>query len=224
MMAHEKSNKFSVEIRLLAEKADAFGIELSSSELRLFEMYLEELWAWGRRFNLTGLKTRERMVIELFLDSIIPSPFLPEKAMVLDVGSGAGFPGLPLKILHPGLHMHLLEANAKKASFLKQVIRTLSLRDIEVIQERVEAHPRRSGYAVISSRAVASLKQTLAWCSPLLSDGGLLVVFLGAAGERDMAESEKEVAAGGLEVSEKISYVLPGRKTARHTFILKQAN
>lgn len=224
MMGHEKSNKFSYEMRLLAEKADAFGIGLSSSELRLFQRYLEELWAWSRRFNLTGLKTRERMVIELFLDSLIPSPFLPEKAMVLDVGSGAGFPGLPLKIRHPGLNMHLLEKSAKKASFLKQVIRALSLRDIDVIQERVEAHPRRSGYGVITSRAAASLKQTLAWCSPLLASGGLLVVFLGAEGERDMVESEKEVTAGGLEVAEMISYVLPGRKTARTTYILKKPN
>jgi 16S rRNA (guanine527-N7)-methyltransferase len=222
MMSGEKSNEFLEEIRVLADGAASFGIGLSSSELRLFNLYLEELWEWNRRFNLTGLKTRERMVIELFLDSLIPAPFLPERATMLDVGSGAGFPGLPLKIRHPGLQAYLLEANSKKVSFLKQVIRTLALQGVGVIQGRVEAHQQTPGYEVITARAVASLNRTLPWCSSLLSDGGILVLFLGFEGEKDIGRSEGALDSCGLRVDRTISYTLPGRKTQRHTFILKK--
>ena len=225
MMGIQKSIEFLDEIRLLAKEAAFFGIGLSSSELGLFQDYLEELWEWSKRFNLTGLKTRERMVIELFLDSLIPAPFIPEEGTMLDVGSGAGFPGLPLKILHPRVQAHLLETNTKKVSFLKQVIRSLKLRGIEVVQERIEAHKRRLHgelYDVITARAVADLTRILSWCSPLLSEKGFLVAFLGAEGEKDLAKNQGVVDTLGLRVEKRISYALPGKKTKRHTFILKR--
>jgi 16S rRNA (guanine527-N7)-methyltransferase len=225
MMSGEKSNKFLDEISLLADKAASFGIGLSSSELGLFQAYLEELWEWNRRFNLTGLKTRERIVIELFLDSLILAPFLPEKASMLDVGSGAGFPGLPLKIRHPGLQTHLLESSAKKVSFLKQVIRTLRLQGVDVIQGRIEAHKAwlyGEGYGVITARALANLNKILHWCSPILSEGGVLVAFLGAEGEKDVEKSKEALDSQGLWVKQKVSYTLPGKKTKRHAFIFKK--
>ena len=225
MMRVEKSNEFLDEISLLADEAATFGIKLSSSEMGLFQVYLEELWEWNKRFNLTGLKTRERMVIELFLDALIPSPVLPKSATMLDVGSGAGFPGLPLKIRHPGLQIHLLEASNKKVSFLKQVIRSLELQGVEVIQGRIEAHKewfRGEGYGVITARAVADLKQILVWCSPVLSEGGFLVAFLGAEGEKDLEKNKEAMDTRGLRVEKRVSYALPGKKTRRHTIILKR--
>jgi 16S rRNA (guanine527-N7)-methyltransferase len=223
----QKSIEFLHEIKLLADEAATFGVELSSLELDLFQRYLEELWEWNKRFNLTGLKTRERMVIELFLDSLIPAPFLPEKARMLDVGSGAGFPGLPLKIRLPGLETHLLETNTKKASFLKQVIRSLKLQGADVIQGRIEAHKEwlhGEGYGVITARAVADLNQILLWCSPVLLKSGFLVVFLGAEGEKDVEKNKDLMKTGGLRVEKKVSYLLPGRKAKRHTFILKRGD
>ena len=225
MMSVEKSNEFLDEISLLADRAASLGIRLSSSELGLFQAYLGELWEWNKRFNLTGLKTPEKMVIELFLDSLIPGAFLPQKASMLDVGSGAGFPGLPLKIRHPGLQTHLLETSAKKVSFLKQVIRTLGLQGVEVIQGRIEAREtwlRGEGYGIITARALADLKKIIPWCSPILLQGGVLVAFLGAAGEKDVEKSKEVLDSFGLRVEKQISYRLPGKKTARHTFILKK--
>lgn len=225
MISVEKSNEFLDEIGLLADKAASFGMGLSSSELGLFQAYLGELWEWNKRFNLTGLKTPEKMVIELFLDSLIPAPFLPQKASMLDVGSGAGFPGLPLKIRSPGLQTYLLESSAKKVSFLKQVIRTLGLKGVDVIQGRIEAHKvwlPAEKYGVITARAVANLNKILSWCSPLLSEGGVLVAFLGAEGEKDVEKSKEAIASNGLRVGKKVTYKLPGKKTKRYTFILKK--
>jgi len=213
------------EIKLLGDKALDYGIELSWQQLELFHVYLEELWDWNQRINLTGLSTREKIVIELFLDSLIPAPFLPKKGRMLDVGSGAGIPGLPLKIYTPQLKTHLLEANSKKVNFLKQVIRLLRLNEIEVIKGRIEKdgsglHP--AGYHVITARALAGLSQTIAWCAPFLAPGGLLVSFLGGRVEEELRKSGHIREKQGVILYEKIPYLLPGKKTERNTIIFKK--
>jgi 16S rRNA (guanine527-N7)-methyltransferase len=163
------------------------------------------------------------MVVELFLDSLIPAPFLPVEGKMLDVGSGAGFPGVPLKIHCPRLHIHLLESNSRKAAFLRQIIRLLKLQGIQVIQQRIDGFGKpleKEKYEVITARAVADLRQTLLWCAPLLGEGRSLVTFLGAEGEREMEKNKEILAKYGLRVQRKITYVLPGKKSKRHTFIL----
>jgi 16S rRNA (guanine527-N7)-methyltransferase len=224
-MGFEKSTEFSDEISLMAEKAGALGISLSSSQIHLFQVYLSELWEWNKRFNLTGLKTRERIVTELFLDSLIPAPFLPDEGTMLDAGSGAGIPGVPLKIIHPRAEARLLEINARKSTFLKHIIRSLQLKGVQVIQGRIESpgewvHGDR--FQVITARALADLRQIILWCSPLLSKGGFLVTFLGFEGERIVEQNEEVVGRQGLRVDKHLSYVLPGKKSVRHTFILKK--
>jgi 16S rRNA (guanine527-N7)-methyltransferase len=211
------------EISLLAHHAEAYGIELSARELDLFHRYLDELWEWNRKFNLTGLKSRDKIVVELFLDSLLSAPFVPAEGKMLDVGSGAGFPGVPLKIHCPGLRINLVEASSKKAAFLRQIIRLLKLEEVQVIQQRIEELGERlqqERYDLITARAVADLRQTLLWCAPLLGEGRTLITFSGAEGEREMEKHKDILAKYGLHVQRKISYVLPGKKSERHTFIL----
>jgi 16S rRNA (guanine527-N7)-methyltransferase len=207
-MGMEKSTEFSNEMSLLAEKAAALGTHLSSLEIDLFKLYLKELWEWNQRFNLTGLKTLDRIVIELFLDSLIPSPCLPDEGLMLDAGSGAGFPGVPLKILHPRIEIRLLESNAKKVIFLRHIVRSLQLKGAQVIQGRIEASGKwfhAEAFQVITARALADLRQIISWCSPLLKDGGYLVAFLGAEGERtggrESAGASQSGAQGGKALS-----------------------
>ncbi len=214
------------EIQLLYNSALDYGVELSQDQLNLFRIYLDELWDWNQRMNLTGLSTRERMTVELFLDSLIPVPFLPERGRMLDVGSGAGFPGVPLKIYSPQLKTHLLEATSKKVSFLKRVVRLLRLNEIEVIKGRVEKDGSRlhgGGYQLITARALARLGQTILWCVPFLSSGGLLVGFLGRRAHDEIEESRKIMEQHHMILHNVIPYVLPGKKSRRHTVILKKA-
>ena len=216
---------FEDEIRVLGEKSLDYGIELTEDQLTLFQIYLDELWAWNRRMNLTGLSHRERMVFELFLDSLIPAPHLSETGRLLDVGSGAGFPGLPLKICKPQLKVHLLEASSKKVSFLKQIIRLLKLDETEVIRGRIESvrgglHP--DGYHLITARAVAPLSQNIAWCAPLLSEGGVLVSFLGGDAEDRLKENRQVIEDHDLFIGKKIPYRLPGGKGERTTIIFQK--
>ena len=213
------------EILVLREKSLDYGVELSEDQLGLFQIYLDELWAWNRRMNLIGLSHRERMVFELFLDSIVPVPHLMETGRLLDAGSGAGFPGIPLKICKPRLNAHLLEANAKKVSFLKQVIRLLNLDETEVIRGRIEKdvdrlHPDR--YHLITARALAPVGRTIAWCAPLLRPGGLLVSFMGGRSEDELKENRQLTKEHGLSIYKRIPYALPGRESERTTIIFEK--
>ena len=210
------------EIHVLFQSAERLGIELSDHQLDLFRIYLEELWSWNRKFNLTGLEDRRRMVIELFLDSLIPSPFLPGEGDLLDVGSGAGFPGLPLKIHCPLRNTFLLEPNSKKVSFLRHVIRLIRLEEIHTIKSRVEHLPKGARYDMVTARALAEFGKTLESCAPLVKDGGLLVLYLGARAEENLRESERSVADQDLRVCKKISYTLPGKRSERHTVIFQK--
>lgn len=213
------------EILVLREKSLDYGIELSEEQLGLFQIYLDELCAWNRRMNLTGLSDRERMVFELLLDSLVPVPHLVETGRLLDAGSGAGLPGIPLKICKPRLNAHLLEANAKKVSFLKHVIRLLNLDETEVIRGRIEKdgdslHPE--GYHLITSRALAPAGQTIAWCAPLLTPGGLLVTFMGGRVEDELKENRRVIKEHRLKIYKKIPYTLPGRESERTTIIFEK--
>ncbi|MCP4669261.1 MAG: 16S rRNA (guanine(527)-N(7))-methyltransferase RsmG, partial [Deltaproteobacteria bacterium] len=154
-----------------------FGMALSPGQMDLFGLYLDALWEWNRKFNLTGLSSRKEIVQELLIDSLIPVPFLPQEGRFLDVGSGAGFPAIPLKICKPGLEALLIEASAKKVSFLKQVIRAAGLPGIEVVRGRIEKEgnhliPERQ--AIITARALAPLPRTLAWCAPYAASQGMI--------------------------------------------------
>ncbi len=213
------------EIRLLGSEAAKYGIELSERQLVLFQVYLNELWAWNQRTNLTGLSNRQRIVFELFLDSLIPAPFLAEAGRLLDVGSGAGFPGIPLKIFRPDLVVHLLESNAKKGSFLKQIIRLLKLTKTAVIRGRIEGaedHLHPEGYHMIATRALARLGQAVAWCAPKLSSGGFFVSYLGRRAEDEIKEERQILEEHRLVLHKVVPYTLPGMPYERKAVIFEK--
>jgi len=118
--------------RLLERGTLSLDLDLSPEQIDQFLTYLELLLKWNRRINLTAVRTPREIISRHFLDSLLLLPHLPETGRLLDLGSGAGFPGLPLKIARPGLALDLAEATAKKASFLKEAIRQLGLSDTNV--------------------------------------------------------------------------------------------
>ena len=171
---------------------------------------------------MTGLKDRKRVVIELFLDSLLPSPFLPGQGKLLDVGSGAGFPGLPLKIHCPRRVAFLVEPNSKKVSFLKHVIRLTGLREVQTVKNRIEHLPKEVRYDVVTARALAEFSKTLDWCAPLVDEGGLLVLYMGARADEHLKENERSVEHHHLRVFKMLSYALPEKRSERHTVIFEK--
>jgi 16S rRNA (guanine527-N7)-methyltransferase len=175
--------------------------------------------------NLTGMTSRERIINELFLDSLIPTPDIPKKGKMLDIGSGAGFPSIPIKIYHSSLDAHLVEVNSKKVSFLKQIIRLLKLRDIEVIRERIEDCEnilKQQGYNLITSRAFTSLDKTISCCSRYLASNGILICFLGNRAKENLPNHKEKMKEHSLTISKILPYTLPGKTAMRYDVFLKK--
>lgn len=205
--------------------ARRYGVSLSDEQLERFRVYLRELMRWNEKFNLTGLRDPERIWTELFLDSLIPAPRISPEGRLLDAGSGAGFPGLPLKIFYPGLQLHLLEARAKRVHFLREMVRRLGLTGVEVIRGRIEKDlPTLPGdcYPWITARALAKFPQVIRWCAPLLCGGGILICYLGEHGVEALEEERLAVEVAGLELQEVIPYTLPGKSGRRNAVLLRK--
>ena len=130
---------------LLREGAKELGLHLEPSTLQQFLYYAEELLKWNTRINLTGLKTAQEVVVKHFLDSLAVWPWVKDLDSLADIGTGAGFPGLPLKLVLPHLYLTLIEPTAKKTAFLHFVIAHLGLTEVEVRQVHLTAPEARAG-------------------------------------------------------------------------------
>jgi 16S rRNA (guanine527-N7)-methyltransferase len=201
------------------------GIELQQGPLKLLETYLGELCRWNIRINLVGPSSPDRIVRELVLDSLVPFPLLPAGGSLLDVGSGAGLPALPLKICGSEIEFLLVEPVQKRVNFLKHVIRKANLKDISVTRGRVEPGAFQlnpAGYDVVTARAVAPFARTIRLCGPHAAPGGMLLTFHGQAPEKVLEESSEEIKEQDLVVEKLIPYRLPGFQTARHLAVLRK--
>ena len=203
-----------------------YGIILTQRHLALFDTYLDELERWNKRINLTGITSRRRMLHELLVDSLIPSPYVPDHGYGLDLGSGAGFPAIPIKILHPDLVLHLVEVKTKKVAFLKHATRILNLDGIQVIHGRIEdlhEELRDSGYHIVTARAVSRLSQNVVWCAPHVRFRGILIGFLGPERNWEIENKIAPVLKGcGLTLERVIPYRLPGQGHMRNTVIFRK--
>jgi 16S rRNA (guanine527-N7)-methyltransferase len=164
----------------LKEKAAAGGITLSDNELNVFQKFYHELQSWNERISLTAITKEDEIITKHFLDSLSVTQALPHNASTLiDIGSGAGFPGIPIAIVRPQCTITLLESVAKKAAFLRHVKEVLELSNITVIHARAEdvAHDplHRERYDCAVARAVAFLPTLLEYALPFVHAGGIFI-------------------------------------------------
>jgi 16S rRNA (guanine527-N7)-methyltransferase len=144
---------------------------------------------------------------------------------MLDVGSGAGFPAIPIKVCRPHLTVHLVEAGARRVSFLKQVIRLTRLQGIRVIRGRIERDTEllhAQGYDVVTFRALAHMPRAILWCSPHLRPGGLMISFQGTRYEKTLEESSEILEKQGLILERRIPYMLPGKEGPRNMLLFRK--
>jgi 16S rRNA (guanine527-N7)-methyltransferase len=156
------------------------GLELSSSQRALLERYVQLVLAWRPRLNLTAAGTEERATRVLVGDALDCLPYLPDRGLIVDVGSGSGTPGIPVAVARPGTHVTLVEASRKKAGFLEVVVRELALRNADVVFARAETLGRspahRERYDAATARAVAPLPVLAELVLPLVRVGGVAVL------------------------------------------------
>jgi 16S rRNA (guanine527-N7)-methyltransferase len=203
-------------LALLHETSREIGVRLSVRQAELFWLYLQELLEWNKTFPLTSVTDPADIVIKHFVDSLSPLPYLGASTNLLDIGSGAGFPGIPLKIAAPDLRLSLVDANRKKVSFLRQVVRTLELREVAVRHGRVEdLPPPEQPFTTIISRAFRKLEPLLEMVSPLLAPGCTLIAMLGPTRAPEHRLSRELALAHGLNLSQIVPLELPRGRGGR---------
>jgi 16S rRNA (guanine527-N7)-methyltransferase len=214
---------------LLIDGAAALGVTLQPDHARLFARHAAELLKWNAVTNLTAITQPEAVALNHFLDSLAPARFIAPRSALLDVGTGGGFPGMPLHIAIGGLQTVLLDAVRKKVSFLRHVIRELALSGIEARHQRVEDLGRRVDYRhsfdVVTSRAFSALAPFLRAAWPLLRPGGCVIMLKGHVPAEEM-DALRDIASGvGLDAGmavERVGYSLPGMKHERSLLIVRR--
>ncbi|MFO8048149.1 MAG: 16S rRNA (guanine(527)-N(7))-methyltransferase RsmG [Desulfosudaceae bacterium] len=179
----------------LRDHARQMGLDITTSQAILMASHASELARWNRKVNLTTITDPAEMAVKHFLDSLVPADHLFNGATLLDMGSGGGFPGIPLKIVNPALKVTLLDATRKKISFLTQVIRLLELDDIRATRARAEEPENFPGpdrtFDIIICRALASLDRFVELALPFLKPGGRLIAMKGDYSEDKIVNLKK---------------------------------
>jgi 16S rRNA (guanine527-N7)-methyltransferase len=218
-------------VRLLSESARQLGLTLNEEHLKAFEIYYRELVAWNEKFNLTAITDYKQVQIKHFLDSLtcllaVRSPRSEVRGRAIDIGAGAGFPGLPLKIVCPGLRLTLLEATGKKVGFLEHIVSRLKLEGVEVVKGRAEEVGRdaahRERYDLALARAVAELPVLVEYALPFCRVGGLFVAQKGAEGDPEARAAEEAIAALGGVLRRIVHLELPYLAESRSLVVIEK--
>lgn len=171
-----------MELQLAAIRSEMapFGVNVSDDQARQIALYVKTLLFWNQRINLTSVTDTREILQRHFGESMFGAKFLAStRGTLLDVGSGAGFPGLPLKILFPSLHVKLIEPVTKKAVFLSEIVRLLEFSHVDVLRKRIEDIDEASAADCVAARAVGDLTGLLSWADSVLNVGAQTLLWLG---------------------------------------------
>lgn len=208
--------------------AQHLDITITPAQSEAFMRYAALLCEWNTRMNLTAITDEDEINIRHFLDSltILKANVLQEGSKVIDVGTGAGFPGVPFAIALPGLHMTLLEATGKKVTFLEHVIAELKLPHTTAVKLRAEeagqARAHRAAYDVAVARAVARLPILLEYLLPLVRVGGVCIAMKGRTAQTEADDSATALRTLGGELDRIESFALPGIEEPHQLVIVRK--
>lgn len=210
----------------LYNQANKLDIELTQIQLYQFYLYMEQLLEWNEKINLTAITEPNDIILKHFIDSITINKHIEKGYSLIDVGTGAGFPGIPLKILNKDLNVTLLDSLNKRIKFLDNLKEMLDIKDINCLHSRAEEISKNKDYRecfdIVTSRAVARLNTLVEYMIPLVKIGGKCICMKGSVIQEEIEESKKaiEVLGGKIEVIEK--FQLPGTDIERNIVIIRK--
>lgn len=221
---------------LLRAGASLLGLPLADEQVRQFQRYFELLTEWNERFNLTAITQVDEVQVKHFLDCLAGWPPMLEETgqthplvrplHLADIGTGAGFPGLPLKIVAPRLKLTLVDGTGKKVQFLRHVVDALALRNVEVVQGRAEelghSSTFRGQFDLVTARAVAPLNTLAEYLLPFVRRGGYAVLYKGAAAPQEFIESRGAIDQLGGETTRMAPVAVPFLDETRFVLLVKK--
>ena len=207
-------------------KLTSINIQLSESKIKDFYTYMEELVEWNKKINLTAILERDDIIDKHFIDSLTISQYIKDDENIIDVGTGAGFPGIPLKIARENLKIDLLDSLNKRINFLNEIINILNLKNIKTIHARAEDEAgkkeKREEYDIAVSRAVANLPVLLEYLLPFVKLGGKCICMKGMNIEEELNNSKKALKELGGEIEEINKFKLSDTDATRNIIIVRK--
>lgn len=215
---------------ILKKGIEDLGLKCSDETIDKFSKYREILVEWNQKMNLTGIEEEKEVYIKHFLDSVaaVKKGYIKDGMSIIDVGTGAGFPGLPLRICLENSKVTLLDSLNKRINFLSEVCTNINIDDIELIHGRAEDFGKdekyREQYDIATARAVAGLPILMEICVPFIKVGGYFVCLKGPNADTELEESRKAMEVLGLEFVEKIDVELPEIELKHNIVVFKKVN
>ena len=193
----------------IQEECKKINVNLETEQIEQFYTYMQELIEWNNKINLTAIIEPEEIIKKHFIDCLSIIKYIKDDSKIIDVGTGAGFPGIPIKIANKSLNITLLDSLNKRISFLNEIITKLKLSNIETVHARAEeyaANGKREKYDIAVSRAVANLPTLLEYLMPYVKVNGICICMKGPKAQAELEESKKaiEILGGRLEKIENI--------------------
>lgn len=212
---------------ILEHGLEKLKIKFTNREISKFILYLKELQEWNKKVNLTGIKKDDEIIIKHFLDSlscILATGDLSKKTGI-DIGTGAGFPGIPLKIIYPDFKITFLDSSIKKIKFLEYIIKLLKLSNLEVLYGRAENFAKescREKYDIVLARAVAKLPCLVEICLPFAKVGGVFIAYKSENVDEEIKNSQKILNVVGGRLKEKKEVKVPFLTAKRYLIIIEK--
>ncbi|GFO67569.1 ribosomal RNA small subunit methyltransferase G [Geomonas limicola] len=209
---------------LLVSGARELGIELNKEQLQRLDLFAEELKKWNKKINLTAITDDDGIAQKHLVDSLSLLKVVRGPGKLLDIGSGGGFPGIPVQVVAPDLEVVSVDAVVKKISFQKQAVRLLKLTNFTALHVRAEtlaeSYPKTFHWIV--SRAFSDLSSFVSMAMPLMRDDGRIVAMKGRNAAEEIAEAETDLQALGVAVDKVEHFNLPGTEEARALIVLRK--
>jgi len=201
-------------------------VKIDDKMKRKYKIYMDLLIEWNKKINLTAITEKNEIILKHFVDSLTIKDLIMDEASVIDVGTGAGFPGIPLKIYNDTIKVTLLDSLNKRINFLNEVINKLELKNTTAIHGRAEDIARlsdyREKYDVVTSRAVANMSTLLEYMMPFAKVGGLCICMKGSNIEEELNNSKKAIKELGGKLSKIEEFTLPDSDIKRNIVVIEK--